>query len=211
MSDPARTPERMDTTANIRTAWRFAGFCSMQWLGVRSNENRCLTMRASSHKVLAYETTNTILRLLRPRRLLRSHLRRVENLKTPRTGRCQSAANAARPSGARSAVSVANRRRRTARNCGLSCSDLDASRKCLRAPKDGIGTRESEARVKCPKCGHVFKATNQIKGGKARWSGMSKAERKQAASAAAKARWARTPNDRTETPPTSGVRKPETL
>jgi hypothetical protein len=50
--------------------------------------------------------------------------------------------------------------------------------------------------MKCPKCGHTFKATNQIKGGKARWSGMSKAQRKQAASAAAKARWARTPNEK---------------
>ena len=55
--------------------------------------------------------------------------------------------------------------------------------------------------MKCPKCGHAFKATNQIKGGKARWSGMSKAQRKQAASAAAKARWARTPNDYRELPP----------
>jgi len=44
---------------------------------------------------------------------------------------------------------------------------------------------------KCPKCGHVFKAKNQIKGGKARWSGMSKADRKQAASAAAHARWSK--------------------
>ncbi len=38
MSDPARTPERMDNTTNIRTARRSAGFCSMQWLGVRSNK-----------------------------------------------------------------------------------------------------------------------------------------------------------------------------
>jgi len=51
--------------------------------------------------------------------------------------------------------------------------------------------RESEARMKCPKCGHTFKSKNQIKGGKARWSGMSKAHRKQAASDAAKARWAK--------------------
>jgi hypothetical protein len=43
--------------------------------------------------------------------------------------------------------------------------------------------------VKCPKCGHSFKAENQAKGGKARWHGMSKAQRKRAASAAAKARW----------------------
>ena len=48
--------------------------------------------------------------------------------------------------------------------------------------------------MKCPKCGHSFKAENQAKGGKARWRGMSKAQRKRAASDAAKARWARTPN-----------------
>jgi len=48
--------------------------------------------------------------------------------------------------------------------------------------------------MKCPKCGHTFKATNQVKGGKARWSGMSKDQRKQAASDAAKARWAKSPN-----------------
>lgn len=43
MSDPARTPERMDNTTNNRTAGRSAGFCSMQWLGDWSNENRRLT------------------------------------------------------------------------------------------------------------------------------------------------------------------------
>jgi len=48
--------------------------------------------------------------------------------------------------------------------------------------------------MKCPKCGHTFKAQNQVKGGKSRWAGMSKAERKQAASAAAKARWAKSTN-----------------
>lgn len=49
--------------------------------------------------------------------------------------------------------------------------------------------------MKCPKCGYVFKAENQAKGGKARWRGMTKTQRKRAASEAAKARWARTPND----------------
>ena len=48
--------------------------------------------------------------------------------------------------------------------------------------------------MKCPKCGHTFKADNQAKGGKARWRGMTKAQRKQAASDAAKARWAKSPN-----------------
>jgi len=47
--------------------------------------------------------------------------------------------------------------------------------------------------MKCPKCGYAFKAENQAKGGKARWSGMNKAQRKRAASDAAKARWAKRP------------------
>ena len=46
--------------------------------------------------------------------------------------------------------------------------------------------------MKCPKCGHQFKAENQAMGGKARWQGMTKAERAKAASDAAKARWAKT-------------------
>lgn len=48
--------------------------------------------------------------------------------------------------------------------------------------------------MKCPECGHSFKADNQAKGGKARWRGLTKKQRSQAASKAAKARWARTPN-----------------
>lgn len=54
--------------------------------------------------------------------------------------------------------------------------------------------------MKCPKCGYTFKAENQAKGGKARWSGMTKAQRKRAASEAAKARWAKRPNDQIQTP-----------
>jgi len=50
--------------------------------------------------------------------------------------------------------------------------------------------------MKCPKCGYAFKAENQAKGGKARWSGMTKAQRKRAASDAAKARWAKRHNER---------------
>ena len=59
---------------------------------------------------------------------------------------------------------------------------------------------EGGSRVKCPKCGHTFKAENQAKGGKARWRGMTKAQRKQAASDAAKARWAKSPNDPDQRP-----------
>jgi len=64
------------------------------------------------------------------------------------------------------------------RLCGHGCNVADEMRK-------------EPQMNKCPKCGHVFKAKNQIKGGKARWSGMSKADRKQAASAAAHARWSK--------------------
>lgn len=55
--------------------------------------------------------------------------------------------------------------------------------------------------MKCPKCGHTFKAENQVKGGKSRWRGMTKTERKQAASAAAKARWSRRSNDQAQAQP----------
>lgn len=48
---------------------------------------------------------------------------------------------------------------------------------------------EGEREMKCPKCGHTFKAANQIKGGKARWTGTTKSERAKAASDSAKARW----------------------
>lgn len=52
--------------------------------------------------------------------------------------------------------------------------------------------------MKCPKCGHIFKAENQAKGGKARWRGMTKGQRRKAASDAAKARWARRQNDKAQ-------------
>lgn len=48
-----------------------------------------------------------------------------------------------------------------------------------------------ETVIRCPKCGHTFKAENQAKGGKARWRGISTSQRRKAAGAAAKARWAR--------------------
>ena len=42
----------------------------------------------------------------------------------------------------------------------------------------------------CPKCGHSWPDDKRAKGGKARWRGTTKVQRKQAASDAAKARWA---------------------
>lgn len=46
----------------------------------------------------------------------------------------------------------------------------------------------------CPKCGHEWPDERSTKGGKARWRGMSKAQRKQATSKAAKARWVKSRN-----------------
>ncbi len=47
----------------------------------------------------------------------------------------------------------------------------------------------------CPKCGHEWQApaANQQAGGKARWKGKTAAQRKEAAKAAALARWANQP------------------
>lgn len=60
MSDPARTPERMDTTANIRTAWRSAGFCSMQWLERPVRDSQIvLDVRARRSKVVTYDNNIT--------------------------------------------------------------------------------------------------------------------------------------------------------
>jgi hypothetical protein len=44
----------------------------------------------------------------------------------------------------------------------------------------------------CPNCGHQWTdpAANQAKGGRARWKGKTKAQRSEAAKAAAIARWA---------------------
>ncbi len=47
---------------------------------------------------------------------------------------------------------------------------------------------------KCPKCGHEWRDQKRASGGKARWRGLTKKQRSKAASEAAKARWARTPN-----------------
>ena len=50
----------------------------------------------------------------------------------------------------------------------------------------------------CTKCGHVdeIEATNQVKGGKARWKGTTKKTRSAATSKAAMARWAKSENDK---------------
>lgn len=50
---------------------------------------------------------------------------------------------------------------------------------------------------KCTNCGHVdeIKATNQAKGGKARWKGTTKKQRSLAAKKAVAARWAKSEND----------------
>jgi hypothetical protein len=49
---------------------------------------------------------------------------------------------------------------------------------------------------KCPKCGHTWPDAKRASGGKARWHGMTKAQRRKAASDAAKARWANRSNEK---------------
>ena len=43
--------------------------------------------------------------------------------------------------------------------------------------------------MKCPKCGYKFTSENQVKGGKARWRGMTKEQRRLVAKKAAEIRW----------------------
>ena len=42
---------------------------------------------------------------------------------------------------------------------------------------------------KCPKCGHTWADDKRVKGGKARWQGVSKDQRTVAARKAAQVRW----------------------
>lgn len=154
---------------------------STPWLErpVRDSQT-VLDVRARRDTVVAYETTNAILRLLRTRRLLCSHLRRVENIKTSRIGRCQSAANAARSSGARPALSLADGRCWTTHNSSVPRGNLDAPSKRLKTRKSSHRARESEARMKfqCENCGHMNDvAVQQTIAARARWAAKSKAER----------------------------------
>lgn len=48
---------------------------------------------------------------------------------------------------------------------------------------------------KCPNCDHEWPDEKRAKGGKARWKGTTKKSRSEAASKAAKARWAKSEND----------------
>ena len=45
-------------------------------------------------------------------------------------------------------------------------------------------------KLKCPECGHEFKAENQAKGGRARWRGVPQADRAETLRKVALARWA---------------------
>lgn len=47
---------------------------------------------------------------------------------------------------------------------------------------------------KCPKCGHEWPDDKRAAGGKARWKGVSKAQRKASAQKAAQARWSKRPD-----------------
>lgn len=179
----------MNSTPDIVTDARPAGTPAVRsgtLLADDKCENNRLTIRTSSHIFRTYEkhdldgTIRNHGLLLRPIRGTRrqevcgvSRLRRSRNPSTMETRRCRHAQH-----NSNAHIGLAKPRQRT--------GGADS--------KANLGARESEARMKCPKCGHQFKAENQAKGGKARWRGMSKTERKQAASAAAKARWAKSAN-----------------
>ena len=133
-------------------------------------ENRCLTMRTSTHIVSAYEKPKINRHL--PSVTIWPHVsvRRWHYVEPPR-GCCRALGNAVPRSSGRE----------------LDCKHT--------------GTRTGRNRHpmnKCPKCGHTWPDTKRASGGKARWRGLTKKQRSQAASAAAKARWARTPNNQAQ-------------
>lgn len=134
-------------------------------------ENRRLTMRTSSHTVSAYENTAT------------NDTRRG-------TTERPMADEGERPQRERQDL-----HRLRLRICAAHPWKRDLSEVSARSKSEG-----RQAVNKCPKCGHEWHDDKRAKGGKARWRGMTKTQRKRAASDAAKARWARTPNDRTERP-----------
>ncbi len=150
---------------------------STAWLGVRSNKNRCLTMRTSTHKVSTYERHHSS---------SRSQTRRNHN-----------------PVLRQATVGTQTR--------GRASADTQAGK--LHMPPGGLldgpmGKQEErqtqqnpQPMNKCPKCGHTWPDTKRASGGKARWRGLTKKQRSQAASDAAKARWARTPNDQAHARP----------
>lgn len=156
-----------------------------------ADKNRRLTMLASSYNVMAYDNYITNRKSL-------GHLSRGvdrcressarTNETTPRGARrsvCQMAGSRISESG----TARPGRRRESNRSRPVGQNPV-----CFANPMQPSEPRrmaEGEWEMKCPKCGHTFKATNQVKGGKARWAGISKAHRKQAASDAAKARWAK--------------------
>lgn len=168
-----------------------------------------LTMRASSHTVAAYETNQRSYQTRRWQAAVCQERKQNHRSRAQAQRQIgQSAADTNRTLQERSAIlpAVGN----PPRCQRLLLEGGNARRWNLRLREDGAGTgnqnsllrhiratrghRGGGAAVKCPKCGHTFKAANQVKGGKTRWAGMNKAQRKQAASDAAKARWAKRPN-----------------
>jgi hypothetical protein len=128
-------------------------------------EELLLTMRASSHTVCAYENTATN----DTRRGTDERPMADEGERPPREWKDLHRM--------RMRIHAANPRKRN----------------MPQMPSRSKGEGRS-AMNKCPKCGHTWLDAKRASGGKARWRGMSKAQRKQAASAAAKARWAKSAN-----------------
>jgi hypothetical protein len=150
-------------------------------------ETRCLTMRASTHVVAAYDKTNLADKRTAERwncnrgRWPRDMVGRVLNI-------C----------GSIRGFDKMGERLVGLRRMALQPRRTDCGPRTGRRSEGGLVGELPEGgnRVKCPKCGHNFKAVNQTKGGKARWRGMTKSQRKQAASAAAKARWSKSTNEK---------------
>ena len=80
---------------------------------------------------------------------------------------------------------------------GTPLDNAERWRKPTSEKQDGLngaglaGSARNAIKHKCSKCGHVdtIKDKGRAKGGKSRWSGMTKAQRSEAMSKTAKARW----------------------
>ena len=141
-------------------------FCRRLDASKKSSE-KMLRMRASLHRLSAYETCNA-----------------KQNRKNQHAGLRQNVSGCV---GVRSSLSrIQPARVRAVVRQGGGAPGRSNPR-----------TQPEPSRVNtCPKCGHQWPDEKRAKGGEARWRGMSKSQRKQAASQAAKARWARRQNDR---------------
>ena len=183
----------LNVIASLRRPTRVG---SSKWLERWSNPKEIrLTMRTSSHTLETHERTiNTTsarprsrkeLKLTEkpaggnPKRCLRVGARRWNRLDVPRRADAVSQGVCAGKSAGR------KQRHRKADVCGDTLAGTGRKNQSWR-PSLTMNT--------CPKCGHKWHDEKRASGGKARWRGMSKKQRSQAASDAAKARWAKRSN-----------------